>query len=838
MHLNITKQLFAIVIILILTMQLQSISVSGLADAAPTQREGVEDAQTTQQSRESNLNDVKLYFHRNNIMNTNRPSNPATAYHGLGVDPSLEFNLNPSLYYDLRTIGKSKVGTQEALWLDLTVDYTVLGGNSADMTVRIFDDTNLIAENTFTFEGSSTEDTFLIPFTGTKTEHTFSAGSVIKINFTGDVPAGASVRISYDSSNSPHGFLYLTCDQVGDMSLGPFHHDGTTGDFEPNTPDNRVIKFEGEIEDAFGGYDISQVYLNCPTLTEFPDDAEATIQAVDSTAEYYYNWSYPYGLAPAQYTVEATIVDNSDNIYYDSTTFTISSYGVHIRIVEPEKSAEKGKSVVFDIEVTNTGGVYDTITLVASPALSWQTQFENNPIGLNANQTGDVTLTVSIPGTAEDNQHNSITITASSTNDGSKQMSGEAIATALAATGFTFELLSDAQQEIEDSETATYNFRLVNTGQQTETFIIAASYTTTSGWQVLLQGGTPMPPGSGEKIRHQTTLQTNGQLNIVLSVSANSPSTNSLDVTLKVTPTNDTGKAQQKTTTTKLLVQGGILMTVASVDDQTSQVVDPAASTPSYKPLMYTVNVENTGMEVTVSFDITMPSGASKWTVEKPSSITLDQDDDQDVSFSVTPNSDAQATEGDGHTITLRATPEGGSSVDSVKTTVLAKVAQFYKFEAEVESEKTVSGSNQDAEYQITVTNRGNGADTISIILYDNEWDYEWSSAPPSAEKLGNILKVTLDPNAFATIILTFTSPSDTRNGDKDEPLLVIQSEKFDTTQERTYKKFTLTTTVEKSSGEAFRDAMGKLWILIVLVIAVIIISVFIKVKLKEKGTD
>jgi hypothetical protein len=447
-------------------------------------------------SRTEHLNDVKMYFHRNGVMDTNTPTNQAPDNAVLRDGTGLEFSLTPSLFSDLTVIGKAQKDAKEALWLDLTIDYNDLIIGSINLTFNVYDDTILIASVTEQLVGSNTEDTFLIPFTGGKTDHTFGSGSVIKVNISASISGPATVRVSYDSQNSPHGFLYLTCNQIGALTLGAFHHDGSSGEFAPNTPVNRIISLKGEVTNTFGGYDIDRVSLASTSLSAFPASAEATIFADNAKATYYYNWTYPYGIPPGQYSVQATIYDNSGNTFSDSTTLTMAAYDVYLHIVEPEKSSEKGKSVVFDLEVTNIGGNSDTFSMVASPSASWSTSFKTNAITLGANATGDVTMTVSIPGNAGDNQQNVITVTATSQNNPSKQMSLQAIATALPATGYTFELLNSAQQEVEDGGTATYNFKLSNIGQNTEIYIVEIADNPSPGWQVTLEGGTTTSPGT------------------------------------------------------------------------------------------------------------------------------------------------------------------------------------------------------------------------------------------------------------------------------------------------------------------------------------------------------
>jgi hypothetical protein len=271
------------------------------------------------------------------------------------------------------------------------------------------------------------------------------------------------------------------------------------------------------------------------------------------------------------------------------------------------------------------------------------------------------------------------------------------------------------------------------------------------------------------------------------------------------------------------------------ITTKTSQVKDKSASSPTYDSLDFTVNVVNTGPEVGLTFRADLPSAISDWTVITPPDMVLDENGDEDVSFVITPSSTAAANEDPGYDITLEARSTDDSEI-SVKTTVTAKVKQYYKLEIEVEEEKSVAGGNEEASYAISVKNKGNGDDEVNVILSKKEWDYRWESAKTSIDTSGDSLKFVLKPGATERVALVIISPSDSRNGDEVESVLIIRSFEFSTTDELTYKKLTLKTTVEKSSSDAFMDAITDLWIIIVLVIAVLIIAGFIKIKLKEKN--
>jgi len=604
----------------------------------------------------------------------------------------------------------------------------------------------------------------------------------------------------------------------------------------PNARENRIISFKGTITDALGGYDIDRVALNCQSVSVFPSNAQATINAVNEKAIFYFNWSYPYGIKPGQYTVTATITDNSNNSYSDTTTFTMAAFGVALQIVEPEKSGEKGQTVVFDLEVTNIGGSTDSYRMSASPTISWATAFDKTILdSVSANKTEYVKLNVNIPVSAADNQQNSITITAISQNEASKADSQIAIATALATTEFTFVLQGAGQKEIAEGESAKYSMRLTNIGDNTDAYAVIISDDPSSGWQVTLDGGTPVSSGSSY-IRKEVTLTPSGQATFTLTVWASGSPMSSVEEEVVVTafPKNDTSKYREVKTVTKLLTSSEISMSVDKTT-LTSSVKDKSASTPEFETLVYSVNIQNLGGAVTLTFDVSLPSSASGWLVNKPADISLDENEDKDLEFRITPKSGTAPNEGLGYELTLRASSVSDSSV-TTKATVYAKVEQFYKLEVNMEENKIASGSSQVVTYILTIRNLGNGEDKVSVLV-NSDWDYTLSTTQTS-EKLGEILVVTLPSGVEARVSLTLTSPADARNGDFDNAQITVRSKSFDTSDIYEYKEFQRTTTVEKVGMEAFMDSVRDLWILIILVVALIIIAVFLKMKIKDRQSD
>lgn len=802
-------------------------------DADVTDAETAEnniDMESSTSARQEERHDVKLYFHRDGSMDTEPPTSQVANTEFLRDNSGLEFALNPALKSDLVVEGYQG---STALWMDISMSNNVPGGSDADITINIKDDSVTIATKTFTIPTLSTRDVFIVPLVGGVKEYTFLQNSVIRVNITASISGVNPVRITSDS-NTAHGFLYLTCNQIVSTSLGAFHSDNKAGDFAPNEPDDRVISFQGEINDGFGGYDIEMIELNSPDLSVFPTNARATIWLDANVAKYYYNWTYPYKISPGNYKVVATIYDNTaltesdPYTFSDEASFTFSTFGVHLHIVEPDKSAEKGKSISFELKVTNIGGSSDSIKMQASSSLGWSSSFDVTPVPVAPNATEPVKLTVNVPTTAQDGQQDTITITATSNGNSAKYDSVTALARAQATTGFTFELLGGGAKNIEAGETANYRMKLMNIGQKTEKFSVVIDDKPGTGWEVTLEGGDD---STSTKFEHkEAELGSNGQIIFYLNVSSTNPSTLTQIVSVKAYPTSDISNQKTLTTTTTFITESGILL---SHDNKvkTSEVVDPKLDDITFETVEFSITVKNIGPELSLEFELMLPSESlDDWIGSKPSSITLDENDEDDVKFTVTPPKSAKAKN---YEITFRAISTDDSSINA-QTTGTVKVEQFYRLAVDVEKDKNVDGAGRKVDYAISITNNGNGDDLVTVIL-TNDWDYSIETTGILPNVIGDTVQFLLGYGESTKFILALTSPKDAKNGDEGNTKIVVRSFEFTQKNKYTYMEFDITSTVKKSTSDAFMDAIAELWILIVLVIAVIIIAVFIKVKLKEK---
>ncbi len=96
-----------------------------------------------------------------------------------------------------------------------------------------------------------------------------------------------------------------------------------------------------------------------------------------------------------------------------NTSIAALSYGVEVVAKDDEKEGKVGDNVTFVFTVTNTGDLPDTYEL--SVAYKWDYYIEEEQISLEAGESKDVNVIVSIPINAQEN-YTTVGLTASSTN--------------------------------------------------------------------------------------------------------------------------------------------------------------------------------------------------------------------------------------------------------------------------------------------------------------------------------------------------------------------------------------------------------------------------------------
>ncbi|MGB5059116.1 MAG: FixG Ig-like domain-containing protein, partial [Candidatus Promineifilaceae bacterium] len=153
-------------------------------------------------------------------------------------------------------------------------------------------------------------------------------------------------------------------------------------------------------------------------------------------------------------------------------------------------SDDPGATVVYQVEIGNTGNSTDTFTIAADSTLGWlATTFA--PVTVGAGMTITLPVTVTIPTTAIAAAEDVTTLTiASSLSSG---VSGDVRFTTTANQVAAVSLATAAPQSAEPGTAVTYTHPLRNTGNGVDTFVLTA--VSNHGWPVTTSGNPTLDPG-------------------------------------------------------------------------------------------------------------------------------------------------------------------------------------------------------------------------------------------------------------------------------------------------------------------------------------------------------
>ena len=166
---------------------------------------------------------------------------------------------------------------------------------------------------------------------------------------------------------------------------------------------------------------------------------------------------------------------SKEHSYFDKRPYLeveVEPAPVDVSISPDEDSAAPGEDVSFTVTVKNETGVTDTYDLSASGTEVWSLSLSSDTIGpLDNGEDGSVTLTVSIPGTAEMGTEDTVTVTATSQADPTLQVLDTCIARAggLEEAGVSVSI-SPSEDSGEPGTTLTYTVTIVNEGDAEDTY--------------------------------------------------------------------------------------------------------------------------------------------------------------------------------------------------------------------------------------------------------------------------------------------------------------------------------------------------------------------------------
>ncbi len=785
-------------------------------------------ATTRSASRQSDdLHDVKVFFHRSDFYMDTEPPTTGQPPISLSNGEEVEFSLIPTLFDNLEVIGKETEATIKGFWVDIQVQtFLVIGVTS--ITIKILDNTNVIAENTFYFDSNSDEDDFKIPFKNPALQkYTFNSGHTIGVKINATISGtGAPVVLTVDS-NSNNGYLLLTCDQITSITLGAYDSDDNAGEFYPNWPDSksekRVITFKGDIVDTIGAYDVELVQVEVVGLTG-RETANYIYDDDSDTGYYEYNWPYDKGIAPGKKIYNVYVTDNTGYEYERSDTFTMADYGVYLECSNSSKYGYPAEDVPYLIDVYNIGGITDSFALNAESVPSTWTPGLSRSVSksLSGGDKETITLTVAIPETAAENQECTTTVTATSNNDNGQSDRIETLTVAKAVYSFTLDV--DKQSaNIDPGDSTLFTFTITNDGDGQDTYDVFYEDDEPSGWDYELSiSGNSIVIEAGK--HYQVILNGGENINAFLTVSTSvNPSVSTVTITLKVESDNITDpgdKVKSETVTVTTETGPGLPLTLTSTP--TVRTADPGSSIDSNKfmDVYFDLILDNTAVatdyNVTVDTVLPTPSG---WNFEfSQESFTLSAGSSKSVQLTVS-LPERTMYKDDGYKFAVEA------EYDSQTTPQLELIVNIEKLiDAKLETSETDKKIDWEssADYQIIIKNLGNVKNEKLEIMY--------SGLPPDWKAELSSTSITLgDYNTSKSVTITITPADDVKANDEANLEVFVET----TGGEQIGDSITFTTTIEKDFSAELSNFFNEFWIILVFVIVIIVVTAVVYRRMK-----
>ncbi len=157
--------------------------------------------------------------------------------------------------------------------------------------------------------------------------------------------------------------------------------------------------------------------------------------------------------------------------------------GVEVSISPSYQSGPPGTSLTYTVTVTNTGDVLDTYELTTGDDAGWSPTVSPSSINLSPGASGNVTLTIGIPETAESSTHDNIWVIAHSLIDDAVEDSASCTAHAIENRGVEVSI-SPPDDSAEPGRTLTFTVTVKNTGSVLDNYILTVS--DDAGWGATL----------------------------------------------------------------------------------------------------------------------------------------------------------------------------------------------------------------------------------------------------------------------------------------------------------------------------------------------------------------
>jgi hypothetical protein len=439
--------------------------------------------------------------------------------------------------------------------------------------------------------------------------------------------------------------------------------------------------------------------------------------------------------------VQAT--SQADNAQKDneSATATVTvAPSVSVSIAPSSQSGSPGDTLVYTVTVNNTGNVNDTYTLDNNDNSGWVLSLSNTSVPVPAfSSDNNTTLNVTIPGGAENNAQDNVTVTATGTSDNA---SASCLATSIITTfrGVSISI-SPPSQNGNNGDTLNYTVTVNNTGNVDDNYDL--TWGDDAGWSLNV---SPNPISVAASSSENATLS--------VTIPSNAIGGTIDNITVQAVSEDDAGVLDNQGCTAELNV-------ITSV----SVLISPSSQNGNNgDTLTYTVTVTNTGnVSDTYTLDNTDTLG---WVLGLSGTSVgplAPSASDNSTTLSVTIPSNAIGGTIDNVTVTAT-----GSASSSASCTAQVNIARSVSVSISPGSQSGVN--NATLNYTVTINNTGNVSDNYSLTPSD---DAGWSPSvlptsvvvPAFSSDNTVTLSVTVPPGA---IVGTIDNITVTANGTGD----------------------------------------------------------------------
>jgi uncharacterized membrane protein len=755
------------------------------------------------QDGQETYNDIYLYFHRTAsgggqyVLNTQGGSN------GVDILPSAEtvtFRLESPLTKSLLVEGHEVSPTQKGFWLDLSVNAVP----SATVTIEVLDEDTAIANETRTI---SSESRWTIPFIGSVTSYTFQSGHRIGLRIT----TTGSTTINYGDG----GKLWVLCDPVS-LSADTYNAAGLkVKTFYPNDiGENRHVVVRGKIMDAWGADDIASVFV------DIMDPGGMSI--VNTTAEitgmnFTYDWNYSQGQQAGTYSVLVSMNDQQGNPYSTTTDFTMATYGVYLDSPQSEEagiitgSVEVDGCIEYTVSVLNIGavGTSYTVSQSTSDVDGWTLTVVPSQTGtVQPGESVLVTVKVCADDSVEEGTGSVFWVQAVAVADPTAKDTIQVITSAVPKIHLTIAWTTASNSctsLVPTGGSVNCSFEVKNSGL--ESLNVTISDEMQKGAPDWTWSVTPASIMNTNLVMHpeQTVA---GTLNIIAPSDPSSINETIIDLSAR---TSDVDPPLRKSITAKVVMSTGINLELMTADTVTVDVSDKSKT----KYANFEILVTNTdpNNDHTIVMSAVEPP---QWEVEfmaGNSVFSLRPDESLRVTVKVTPHEDAISKT---HPVEITGmyqdNPQTWDQVD-----VNVAISAFHDLAISSDYDKLEVGFDEDAEFEITVTNNGN-VDEKSVFITVRSGDDDFKASVSVGN--GTDLVLNIDRGKSETFTVKIKPKEEMKHKDKGE--FTVQAKPTQGNTVQTTVKVQLDMEMQDRIPALFRDAY--IPILIVLFIVVLVL--------------